>query len=760
MSFSARLKKTALPFLVLSITIVLPSFAQEDPTSDFFTTSDQVKLHYIEAGQGQAVLLIPGWLMPVDIWELQIRELSKDYHVIALDPRSQGQSDMTKTGNDPLRRSKDIQELLDYLHLNSVVLVGWSLGAFDSLAYLRQFGPDKIYAMVLVDSPLGTASGQAPTKRGAFLKLLENDRAEANQRYVWSLFKKSPPKGLSKSLIQSAALIPTNIALASLDNTMPGDIWGPGYPALRQVPILYAVTPKYTTQAAYLMQIDPKAQVEIFPTAGHALFVDEAKHFNSLVRGFLRKASLYPGGLPNTNRAHPAPLAVSPTAPTVSTTPIVSPQATSVTSPVSTPLPVETLTPLPAAPLVPTNSPTVEITPLPSPPISVTDTMTCTPLATTTPIVLITPKETPALSSELTLTPSPARILIQASKVTPTPPASIGNWLSKTMAKLRGEPAIPSPRVTASPTEVPRLESPHQTYLNASAIQDGYFVTSDHVKLHYLETGQGLPLVFIPGWLLPAEIWKPQLDGLSDDFRVIALDPRSQGDSDMTTKGDEPIRQAQDIQELLDHLQLSSVVLVGWSHGGFQLLAYMGQFGTDRLYAAALVDSALGASSNAISSAPRARFLEQFQKDRINATKGFVWGLFKKHPPMDFYRRLITAAQRTPTDIALALMNNAFPGDSYQPNLPTMRQIPLLYAVTPKYTTQAAYLTSVDPLARVEFFKSSGHALFYDEADHFNTVMRDFLRQAALYPAGWAHPAPKSGADGQVPAHSYLENPK
>jgi non-heme chloroperoxidase len=359
--------------------------------------------------------------------------------------------------------------------------------------------------------------------------------------------------------------------------------------------------------------------------------------------------------------------------------------------------------------------------------------------------------------------PQPVRTHVHSTKSAPTPSSSLRGWLSRTLASLRGESTEPTPKPAASPTVFegtpgPRLETPPQTYLNASPVQDGYFTTSDHVRLHYLEAGQGLAIVLIPGWLLPAEIWKPQLEGLSDDYHVIALDPRSQGESDMTPKGNEPIRQAKDIQELLDHLQLTSVVLVGWSHGGFQVLAYLGQYGPDRLYAAALVDSALAASSSTTSTVPRVRFLDQFQKDRVNATRGFVWGLFKKHPPMDYYRRLIAAAERTPTGIALDLMNNAFPGDSYQPSLPTLRQIPLLYAVTPKYTTQAAYLLQVDPLARVEFFKESGHALFYDEADHFNDVMRDFLRRSALYPAGFSENKRKPA--GPVPTHSYLENPK
>ncbi len=251
-----------------------------------------------------------------------------------------------------------------------------------------------------------------------------------------------------------------------------------------------------------------------------------------------------------------------------------------------------------------------------------------------------------------------------------------------------------------------------------------------------MEAGRGQAIVFIPGWLLPAEIWEPQLDNLSENYHVIALDPRSQGESDITPQGDEPLRQAQDIQELLDHLQLTSVVLVGWSHGGFQVLAYMYEFGTDRLFAAVLVDSALGAASAASSSASQARFLEQFKADRPKAVRSFVWGLFKTPPPGDFLKELGDEAIKPPTDIALALMNNAFPGDRWQPSLKIMNQVPLLYAVTPKYTFQANYLLQVDPLARVEFFQNSGHALFVDEADHFNEVLQDFLRHAVLYPPG------------------------
>jgi len=96
-----RLQKAAETVILLILALAVPTFAQDAAGQGFFTTSDQVRLRYLEAGQGTAILFIPGWLMPADIWEPQLRELSKEYHVVALDPRSQGQSDITPRGNDP-----------------------------------------------------------------------------------------------------------------------------------------------------------------------------------------------------------------------------------------------------------------------------------------------------------------------------------------------------------------------------------------------------------------------------------------------------------------------------------------------------------------------------------------------------------------------------------------------------------------------------------------------------------------------------------
>ena len=49
----------------------------------------------------------------------------------------------------------------------------------------------------------------------------------------------------------------------------------------------------------------------------------------------------------------------------------------------------------------------------------------------------------------------------------------------------------------------------------AQTVKSDYFKTSDGVRIHYLEAGSGQPIVFIPGWTMPAWIWQKQIDTFS-----------------------------------------------------------------------------------------------------------------------------------------------------------------------------------------------------------------------------------------------------
>jgi pimeloyl-ACP methyl ester carboxylesterase len=98
-------------------------------------------------------------------------------------------------------------------------------------------------------------------------------------------------------------------------------------------------------------------------------------------------------------------------------------------------------------------------------------------------------------------------------------------------------------------------------------------------------------VVLVHGYTAPASSWALTSDALIDaGYRVVTFDRRSTGDSESPMFGQRMARHGRDIGELLDHLTLDDVTLVGASMGGNAIWAYVDQFGSGRLRGVVIVD--------------------------------------------------------------------------------------------------------------------------------------------------------------------------
>ncbi len=256
----------------------------------FFAASDGTKLHYIEAGPPTArtIVLVPGWTMPAWIFQPQIQALRHHYRVIAFDPRGQGQSDIPRAGYEPIRRGKDIAELLAHIGPEPAVVVAWSLGVLDTLAALRSQGDKRIAGLILVDNSVGEEpppptppppTGPPPPKP---------PHAEAMRRFVAGMFHTPRPQAYLDRLTQATLRMPEDAAKALLAYPVPRSYWKEAvYTTAR--PLLYIVRPRWVPQAENLVRNRPGTETDIFTTAGHALFVDEPSRFNATVENFIRR---------------------------------------------------------------------------------------------------------------------------------------------------------------------------------------------------------------------------------------------------------------------------------------------------------------------------------------------------------------------------------------------------------------------------------------------------------------------------------------
>lgn len=117
----------------------------------FFITCDNVKLYYEIKGEGQPVIFIHGFTEDHNSFRIQQRVLSKKYKVITYDLRGHGISDRVNYGLSMERFALDLRELIDYLELEDIVLVGWSMGNSIIFEYVNLFGQEKLSKICIID---------------------------------------------------------------------------------------------------------------------------------------------------------------------------------------------------------------------------------------------------------------------------------------------------------------------------------------------------------------------------------------------------------------------------------------------------------------------------------------------------------------------------------------------------------------------------------------------------------------------------------
>lgn len=275
--------------LLATLCFVSPAFA--GPGGDnFFTASDGTRLHFWQAGPPRAhtIVFIPGWTMPGWIFNLQAGAFSRSYQVVEFDPRGQGYSEIAPGGYNQDRRGDDIADLITQLGARPVVLVGWSLGVLDTLAYIHTHGDARVAGLVLVDNSVGENPAPLPGPRLPPRRRPTISHDAYMAAFVRSMFHKPQPPEYLAALTQAALRTPEADAAALLNYPVPRSYWREAIFSTAR-PVLYVVRPGLAGQADNLLLDRPNTDIAIYTDAGHALFVDDAAQFNALLQRFLAR---------------------------------------------------------------------------------------------------------------------------------------------------------------------------------------------------------------------------------------------------------------------------------------------------------------------------------------------------------------------------------------------------------------------------------------------------------------------------------------
>jgi pimeloyl-ACP methyl ester carboxylesterase len=104
--------------------------AADEPTHEYFTASDGVKIHYMRLGRsGSPVVLVHGYTGSAEgNWFRNgvASALAKSHQVVAIDCRNHGRSDKPQPRGPG--KAEDVIELMDHLKIDRAHLHGYSMG--------------------------------------------------------------------------------------------------------------------------------------------------------------------------------------------------------------------------------------------------------------------------------------------------------------------------------------------------------------------------------------------------------------------------------------------------------------------------------------------------------------------------------------------------------------------------------------------------------------------------------------------------------
>jgi len=118
----------------------------------FFETPDGAKINYVDVGKGnnEVIFLIHGWLLRGNMFEAIGKALSRTHRVIWLDLRGHGKT----VCNGPFaieHLASDVKSLIEYLNIDHITLLGYSLGAHVLFQYVRDYGCLYLKKAIILD---------------------------------------------------------------------------------------------------------------------------------------------------------------------------------------------------------------------------------------------------------------------------------------------------------------------------------------------------------------------------------------------------------------------------------------------------------------------------------------------------------------------------------------------------------------------------------------------------------------------------------
>jgi non-heme chloroperoxidase len=261
--------------------------------AEYIEVEPNVRLHVTDAGEGQAIVLIPGWPLSDEMYEYQYNDLiNGGFRVIGITLRGFGKSDKPYGAYNYDTHALDIKRVLDHLDIKDATLCGFSMGGAIAVSYVSLYGSMRVVKLVLAGAatPSWTQREDFPynipkSDVDDLIALNNTDRPKllSNFAKIFSATESTLNEGIGNWLTAinlSASSYATGKCLMALrDTDLRRDLQKIEIPTL----IMHGKKDKICSfdLAEQTLKLIPNAELVAFEKSGHSLFLEETKKFNA-----------------------------------------------------------------------------------------------------------------------------------------------------------------------------------------------------------------------------------------------------------------------------------------------------------------------------------------------------------------------------------------------------------------------------------------------------------------------------------------------
>ncbi len=252
-------------------------------------------LTWIEAGQGDAIVLLHGVGSAARSFDAQIDGLSRRWRVLAWNAPGYDGSVCFSDDAPPVGDyAQVVAEWLDAAQIERCHLVGHSLGSLIAARFAADH-PDRVKTLTLASCAVGHARLDAETRAKLLAGRLDDvatlgPRAMAEKRGPRLLGPDASPDAIRAVIDVMGAVDPRGYAQAAR-MLSGGDMFADiaRLPPMMPVQIVYGTADVITPPEVNLRvaAARPGARVETIDRAGHALYLEAPERFNAILETFM-----------------------------------------------------------------------------------------------------------------------------------------------------------------------------------------------------------------------------------------------------------------------------------------------------------------------------------------------------------------------------------------------------------------------------------------------------------------------------------------